>query len=200
LHCFLQASTTAFHVVEALHNGRFGRGSVIHTNSFAVPYLLLGKGRDHSSFFSVYPISGDVKDYLCDGWLYTSNDQVANTYVRSLFERPHYRIQKVFLTPQFVDVEGKCYFGREETIPLFETALEMAEEVVVLTPGPRILPDRRLLPSNSQISWSESRIRRNGKTKALNWVVGGETKSLTADGKEQFLATCKSLSSDVAWV
>lgn len=138
IHCFFQASTTAFHLADALTFQGAGDGCVVHTNSFALPDMLL-RIPDPSPV-SVYPVSGQYRDTMCAGWLYAHDDHTADSYMRSLFDhnRGHSTVTTAFITPQYMDVHGNCYFARLETLSLVRAILDRARNIVVLTPSARI--------------------------------------------------------------
>lgn len=186
--CFVQASTTALHIVEELHNHRLGRGSVIHTNSFAIPYLMLGI--DYADDFNVYPVSGQIKDPKCAGWLYSTSDKIADEYLRELFRRPDHKVTTAFITPQFLDANGVGYFWKGETVNLVRAILDSETSVVVLTPGPRILAGRENLPASNEIPWAEIVLRPTDKTIALDWVIAGDINQLNSDQASAFSKKC----------
>jgi hypothetical protein len=187
--CFVQASTTALHIVEELQNNRLGRGSVIHTNSFAIPYLMLGI--DYADDFNVYPVSGQIKDPKCAGWLYSAGDSKADQYLRELFRRPEHKVTTAFITPQFLDANGVGYFWKGETVNLVRAILESETKVVVLTPGPRILPGRAHLPATNEIPWAEIILRPTDNTVALDWIIAGDINQLNSEQTSTFRAKCE---------
>ena len=187
VHCFVQASTTILHLAEVLRNARLGRNSVFHTNSTFFPYVMLGR----DSVYKVYTLCGEIHDPLCCGWLYGSDNSRAEEYLRDLFHREQAPVQIVFVTPQYMTMDGVLYFAREDTSRLVEALCQESPWAVILTPGPRLYESEDSLPPSNQGIWYRVDINSiDRKGRQLDLVIGGKMDKLEDEQEKILKFTC----------
>jgi len=188
VRCFLQASTTLVLLADELREQGLRPRSLIHTNSTAFPYLMLGK----SSTFQVYTLCGKKHDAKCCGWLFDLDDTEAEKYLRSLFPkgRETNPLDLAVITPQFMTVDGRVCFEREDTKNLVNVLMEEAPRVLVLSPGQRIFRNQdeaEKMNRGTILHFMELGRSREGQN--IELVVAGELTQL--DGKTSELERLK---------
>jgi hypothetical protein len=148
LRCFVQASTAAIHLGEAIGKpGRVSCPSLIYTNSVVLPITVLREEGPHH----VYTICGGMYDELCGGWLFTADDSEAAGHVRGLFKRAKDPLTTAFISPIATTVDEGIYFHRGDTTRLVQILLESAPHLVIMTPANRVYQSK---PEKNDHPWS----------------------------------------------
>ncbi|MBN2023418.1 MAG: hypothetical protein JW809_11575 [Pirellulales bacterium] len=147
IRCFLQASTMAVTIAEAIAESDLTE-MLIHTNSVFVPAVLL---RDHMRR-SVYAFCGGVYDELCGGWLYGENDTQAETELRGLFRRDLQKLDTAFVMPRIVSPNGIIYYRDRDAQRLVGAMVAESPQICVLAVGNRV---RGNLSSNEARDWCD---------------------------------------------
>lgn len=144
VRCFIQASSQALHLGEVL--GGVAENCLFHTNSVLFPLLILSRGRGNV----VYPLAGHGFNRDCGGWDLNGNDHDGETYLRDLFRRGHDRLDRAFLSPMAVTMEGLIYYRTEAAARLARIVADQCPQSVFM-----VVADR-LYPSASDLSRTES--------------------------------------------
>ena len=137
LSCFIQASTAAVHLAEALAIDRDARkGCLLYTNSIAVPAAYLSRGARHS----VYTFCGPVYDDECGAWLYGTRDgEETEAELRKLFRRDDDRLTVSFLSPLVTSVQEGVFYRRTEAAEFASVLCDESRQIVVMAPSNRVL-------------------------------------------------------------
>lgn len=160
IRCFIQASSTAFHLGWAMASSFLTNGSLVYTNSIVVPLPLLyghAVGRP-----TVFTFCGWKFSPNCAGWTIPKNDGPALNSLRRQFSRENPdRLWRTIVSPMFVSSDTGLYYEEEENA-VFSNCMGEADSIVLLVPGNRILEENTPPPSDRayfgalQKEWSTS--------------------------------------------
>lgn len=135
LNCFIQASTQAVHLAEALaHTRETTAGCLLYTNSIAVPPAYLKEGARHA----VYVFCGPSYDEECAAWLYPPGDDTEKE-LRKLFSPERGApLTTSFLSPMVTTVGEGIFYRRTDTTEFTRVLVEGSKQLVIMSPANRV--------------------------------------------------------------
>ncbi len=135
LHCFIQASTMAIHLGNAIaENPAATTGCLFYTNSIVFPLTVLRDQCPHA----VYSFCGSSYDPMCGGWLFPPHDAKTSDEFRHLFLREEGRLSTAFLMPISTSISEGPAFLRNETAWMARIAIDHAQKIVIMSTADRI--------------------------------------------------------------
>lgn len=170
--CFLQGSTAAIHLGQAIAGAAIPATSLFYTNSVMFPVAALRP----NAHYSVYTFCGPTYDPVCGGWLFPPGDRTTAGMLRRLFDRQDEALKTAYLMPLVVSPLG-TYYQREETALLCRILIENAKELIILA-----TPDRLRIAEDEVGDLKHDEVGQWAKLgKPVSLVVAGES-----DRQEEF--------------
>lgn len=168
---FIQASTMAVHLGQALAKARMDATTLLYSNSVAFPLTVLADHGRHS----VYAFCGNSFDNLCGGWLFHHEDLETTAELVKLFKRERSPITQSFLMPLATTLEDGVFYHGMDSANLARILATEAKEIILLTTADRLYERESELPAihpwtrpfGSNSGWDQFQ----GKTKV---VIGGD--------------------------
>lgn len=148
--CFLQASSLALHLTEAIDSDpNVPHRTLIHTNS-AVAHLPILSTDSHGRV-SIWTVCAESFDSNCGGWN-IPNGTTGKTAdnVKELFTRNNDRLTTAFLMPLYVTPKDGCLYENPDAAR-FADLLSLADEVIILATGNRVVAGRDALPDKTML-------------------------------------------------
>lgn len=146
VRCFVQASSTAHHLGWALAHHYMPPGSLVYTNSIVMPLPLLwgyATGRP-----TVFAFCGWKFSPNCAGWTIPKYDEVSFDSLKDQFALTNKdRLWRTCVSPMFVTPDTGIWYEEEENSLLSECMTD-ADEIIVMVPGSRIIPNATSLPKD----------------------------------------------------
>jgi hypothetical protein len=135
--CFVQASTAAIYLGQAIARAEIPPTSLFYTNSIVFPLAVLRP----NAHYAVYTFCGSIYDPVCGGWLFPVGDSATADMLRNLYNRQDAPLKIAYLMPDAIS-PGGVYYQRAESALLCRILIEESSQIVILATPNRLREDK----------------------------------------------------------